>query len=156
MPDAIGRASRRWQHVRMTARLLSPYVAFALLKHVIPLPRLARWAWLRPVRTPDDGSRAVALQCAVRVRQWFGAERGDCLHGSLALYRVLSRAGANPTLVVGFRRDTAKLAGHAWIEIEGESVIEAPPRLSGFERACAFGPRGALLPMADETKLPST
>ncbi len=134
------------------ARLLGPYAAFALLKQVIPLPRLARWAWLRPVRTPDDGSQAVALQCAARVRQWFGAGRGDCLHGSLALYRVLSRAGSNPTLVVGFRRDTAKVAGHAWIEIDDECVIEAPPRLSGFVRACAFGPRGVLLPVAEETK----
>jgi hypothetical protein len=126
----------------MTLRLLGPYLAFAVLKHVIPLPRLVRWAWLRPVGSRDREAETRALGCAVHLRQRLGAERGDCLHGSLALYRVLSRAGSNPRLVVGFRRTPAALDGHAWVEIDDACVIESPPAARGFVAALAFGPDG--------------
>jgi hypothetical protein len=126
----------------MTLRLLGPYLAFAVLKHVIPLQRLARWAWLRPVGSRDREVESRALGCAVHLRQRLGAERGDCLQGSLALYRVLSRAGSDPRLVVGFRRAPSALDGHAWIEIDDACVIESPPAARGFITALAFGRDG--------------
>jgi hypothetical protein len=146
MPDSTKPLGRRWRNALMTARLLGPYLVFTVMKRVVPLSRLARWAWLRPVGPRDEAVETRALRCVVRVRRWLGAERGDCLQGSLALYRVLSRAGSNPRLVVGFRRESSALAGHAWIEIDDTCVIEAPPSLHGFVPALAFGPEGLLLP----------
>lgn len=145
MPDAMRPAGRRWANTVMTARLLGPYLMFAILKRVVPLPRLVRWAWLRPVGPRDRAMEAEALRCVVRLRNWLGAERGDCLQGSLALYRVLSRAGANPRLVVGFRRGSSAVSGHAWVEVDDACVIESPPTLHGFVAAFSFGSGGMRL-----------
>jgi hypothetical protein len=146
MADTMRPVGRRWVNTVMTARLLGPYLAFALLKRVVPLPRLARWAWLRPVGPRDRETEAVALRCAVRLRNKLGGERGDCLHGSLALYRVLSRAGANPRLVVGFRRESSAVSGHAWVEIDDACVLESASTMRGFVAAFSFGPEGLRLP----------
>jgi len=141
--------SRRWRNTLMIGRLLGPYLAFGALKRIVSLPRLVRWAWLRPAGDRDRATEATALQCVVRLRTWLGAERGDCLHGSLALYRVLSRAGSNPTLVVGFRRDASTLAGHAWVEVDDACVVEAPPSQRGFIPSISFGCEGTLLSTPD-------
>ncbi|MEO8481884.1 MAG: lasso peptide biosynthesis B2 protein [Acidobacteriota bacterium] len=151
MPDRIASRNRRWRNAIMTARLLPPYLIFAVLKRLVPLPRLVRWAWLRPVRIRDRAVEDTALRCTVRLRNWFGADRGDCLQGSLALYRVLSHTGSNPRLVVGFRRDSSAVGGHAWVEVDGACVIEAAPPLRGFVPAFSFGPEGALSLPADAT-----
>jgi hypothetical protein len=78
----------------------------------------------------------------VRLRRWLPADRGDCLHGSLALYRALSATGSSPTLVVGFRKDAPAIAGHAWVEVDGVAQLEAPPEAAGFVAAFAFGEEG--------------
>lgn len=137
--------ARTWPHAVMLVRLTLPYLAFALLKPVVPLPRLARWAWLRPVGPRDREAEADALRCVIRVRNWLGAGRGDCLHGSLALYRVLARAGSNPRLVVGFRQESSALSGHAWVELDDVCVVESSPVQRGFVPAFAFGPNGRLI-----------
>jgi hypothetical protein len=142
-PNAVG---RRWEHLKVTVVLAGPYLAFAVLKRMTPLPRLARWAWLRPVGPRNHAREMAALRCVVRLRNWLGADRGDCLQGSLALYRVLSRAGANPRLVVGFRRESSAVSGHAWVEIDGVCVLESSPSLRGFVPAFAFGQEGRLIP----------
>jgi hypothetical protein len=63
----------------------------------------------------------------------------------LLLYRVLSRAGADPTLVVGFQRVNDRILGHAWVRVDGRTLIEPEPDLVRFSPAFGFGARGALL-----------
>jgi Transglutaminase-like superfamily len=75
----------------------------------------------------------------------------DCLQRSLLLYRVLSRAGADPTLVVGFQRLDSRIMGHTWVLIDGHAVIESDADLIRFSPALRFGPRGALLPTPPES-----
>ena len=52
--------------------------------------------------------RSQLLGRAIKTSRLIGVPDRDCLQRSLLLYRVLSRAGANPRLVVGVRR-TARL-----------------------------------------------
>jgi Transglutaminase-like superfamily len=145
MPADPAVAVRRWRHAVMMARLFIPYAVFATLKHIVPLPRLARWAWLRPVASRDLDAEASAIRCAVRLRNWLGGDRGDCLHGSLALYSVLSRAGADPRLVVGVKRDAGAVSGHVWVVVNGATVAEAPPTSREFTPAFEFGQRGQIV-----------
>jgi hypothetical protein len=129
-------------HASLVLRLAALHTTFAVLKHVVPLPALARWAWLRPVGPRDLALEDRTLRCMVRLRRWLPADRGDCLHGSLALYRVLSAAGSAPRLVVGFRKDGPAVAGHAWVEVDEVAILEAPPEGAGFVAAVEFGENG--------------
>jgi hypothetical protein len=133
---------RRWTHASLLLRLAALQTTFGALKHVVPLPTLARWAWLRPVGPRDLAREDRTLRCMVRLRRWLPADRGDCLNGSLALYRVLSAAGSSPKLVVGFRKDGPAVAGHAWVEVDGAAVLEASPEGAGFVAAVEFGEWG--------------
>jgi hypothetical protein len=160
VPTLVHDAPRRRlvRDARVLARLLAPYLVFAALKRLVSLPRLARWAWRCPVPHRDRSTEEAVGRVVVRLRNRFGWDRGDCLQGSLAMYRVLSRAGANPTLVVGVRRSTSgepdragsprRVTGHAWIEVDGEAVGEQPPETRGFARMASFGRAGAAVPPA--------
>jgi hypothetical protein len=126
------------------ARLSVPYLAFGLLKRLVPLRHLARWAWRRPAGPRDRAKEAEQIRCAVRLRRLLGGERGDCVQGSLALYRALSRAGAAPVLVVGFRTAPGALRGHAWVVVDGAVVAEPAP--AAFTPTLAFGEAGRPMP----------
>jgi Uncharacterised nucleotidyltransferase/Transglutaminase-like superfamily len=52
-----------------------------------------------------------------------------CVPKSLALLRILSRAGFAASFVSGVRKSNGKLEGHAWIEVDGlplEADMQAP------------------------------
>jgi hypothetical protein len=70
----------------------------------------------------------------------------DCLQRSLLLYRVLSHVGADPTLVVGFKRTNGRIRGHAWVTVHGHTLVEPEAQLLEFSPALRFGLRGELLP----------
>ncbi len=126
-------------------RLLPIYVLLGLIKHLVPLHWLARWAWCRPA---GPRNREVELRLAtsvLRLSQLAGLPDHDCLQRSLLLYRVLSRAGAEPTLVVGFNRINDQVLGHAWVVVDGHAVIEAETDLLRFTPTFSFGSRGTLL-----------
>jgi hypothetical protein len=119
-------------------RLAPVYALFGLLKHFVALDTLARWAW-RDSAAPRDAARERRMTARiVRLAHLFGAERGDCLHRSLLLYRELSGAGANPLLTIGFRRDDAGLKGHAWVVVDGEPVAETRDSLAAFTAALTY------------------
>ncbi|MFI5178408.1 MAG: lasso peptide biosynthesis B2 protein [Vicinamibacterales bacterium] len=127
-------------------RLLPMYAAFGALRYVVPLPTLARWAW----RSPSGGrdlareQRIVARVAWVQARTARLRPRGDCLHRSLLLYRELSRSGADPILVVGFRQAHGRMEGHAWVLADGGPVAESPAAVEAFTPALAFGRKGVL------------
>jgi hypothetical protein len=133
---------RRYLHASTMVRLAGPYAALGVLKHAVPLPRLARWAWLRPAGPRNAVAEALMLRSLVRLRRLTLGDRGDCVQGSLVLYRALSRAGADPRLMVGFRRERGRLRGHAWVEVDGQAVAERAPIHERFTPAFAFGADG--------------
>lgn len=137
-------ARARSRDVLDVAGLVPSYVVFAVLKHLIPLPRLASWAWHDPRRDRSgEGARRI-VDAVVRLSRRVPLADTDCLQRSLVLYRELSRAGAEPILVLGFAKEAAGVRGHAWVEIGegGTSVI--PEDVSSFVRTMSFGPRGRL------------
>jgi hypothetical protein len=128
----------RLRHSLVVGRLLPPYMLLGVLKHFVPLRWLAWWAWCPP-SGPRDAKAELRLTASVlRVSQLAGLRDRDCLQRSLLLYRVLSRAGADPTLVVGFIRRNGRILGHAWVTVDGRAVIDSEPNLIQFTPALAF------------------
>jgi hypothetical protein len=126
-------------------RLATIYFAFGLLKHALPLTRLARWTWRTPRRARDRTAEHRLLARVVRLQRLLGAVDRDCLQRSLLLYRELSRGGADPVLVAGFRRTEGRLQGHAWVVADGAVVAEPEPEGAQFVPAFGFGRRGAMV-----------
>jgi hypothetical protein len=133
-------------------RLVLWHVTFGIVKHLRPLPWLAKWAWRSPIWYGDRGgpdasaARKILVGRVLRAAQLAGVRDRDCLQRSLVLYRELSRMGANPTLVVGFRRSGDALLGHVWVLSEGQIVAESARDLAAFTPVCQFGRDGRLSP----------
>ena len=129
------------------ARLLPLYFAAGVLKHVVPLPVLARWAWRKPVRSRDCREQLRLVACVVKISRTIGAADRDCLQRSLLLYRELSHLGAEPELCV----DLAPLAagagvrGHSWVAIEGKAVLDERAGLDPAGPLVRFGHGGRRL-----------
>jgi Transglutaminase-like superfamily len=141
----IKRASNRLKSGLIVGRLLPAYVLLGLVKHIVPLKWLARWAWCPPVGPRDREAERRLAASVSRLSQLAGLPDRDCLQRSLLLYRVLSRAGAEPTLVVGFDRINGRVLGHAWVIMDGHAVIERETDLLRFSPTFSFGSRGTLL-----------
>jgi hypothetical protein len=136
----------------LVARLLPAYLILGLLKHVVPLSWLARWAWSAPDGPRDREAESRLAARVFRLSQLIGLLDRDCLHRSLLLYRVLSRAGADPRLVIGFQRMNGRILGHAWVIVDGHAVIEPEVDLLRFSPALGFGFDGAPLSIMSEPK----
>ena len=138
--------SNRLRNGLLLGRLVPVYVLLGFLKHLVPLRWLVRWVWYPPVAARNrEVERRLAAGVA-RLSQLAGLPDRDCLQRSLLLYRVLSRAGADPTLVIGFQREDYRIIGHAWVVVDGRAVIEPDAGLVRFSATLHFGSRGALLP----------
>jgi hypothetical protein len=122
--------------------LLSGYLLLGFFKHLVPLGWLARWMWRSPACPRDLESERHLTASVLRLSRLPDC---NCLQLSLILYHVLSRAGANPTLVVGFRRMNGQMLGHAWVIVDDRAIIEAGAGIE-YLPVFAFGARGALLP----------
>jgi hypothetical protein len=118
-------------------------VSLPLLKHIFKLSTLAQFMSSSPAAALDEGQRRQRVEIIKR----FVARGGrllvsaNCLERSLLLYRLLSQADARPTLVLGARKDDASIAGHAWVELDGEPLFE--PDREAYIPIVAFGLRGS-------------
>jgi len=112
----------------------------------MPLRWVARWAWRRSNGPRDRAAERRLAASVSRLSHLAGLPDRDCLQRSLLLYRVLSRAGADPRLVVGFQRVNDRVLGHAWVLVDGHTLIEPEAELLKFIPTFTFGARGALLP----------
>ena len=133
-------------------RLLPAYVLLGVLKHLVPLRWLARWTWCAPTGPRDREAERHLAESVSRLSQLRGLPDRDCLQRSLLLYRVLSRAGADPTLVLGFQRRNDRILAHAWVIVDGHTVIEPEVDLRRFSPVLRFGLRGALLPARSDPR----
>ena len=85
----------------LIARFLPAYVAFTMLKHMVPLQRLVRLAWRFPAGRRDHEAERRLVASVLRLSQFVGLRDRDCLQRSLLVYRLLSRSGADPLGRVG-------------------------------------------------------
>jgi hypothetical protein len=123
-------------------RLAGVYLALAVLKRAIPLPVLARWAWREPRGRRNREAERHAIARSIWLRRRLADMDRDCLQRSLLLYRELSRAGADPTLMVGFSNEAGRVQGHAWVVADGAPIGEAAPDPSRCVPTLSFGRRG--------------
>jgi hypothetical protein len=128
----------------LVVRMLAWAAALPLLKRVLPLPRLVRLAASRP-RTDglESGKRE---QLAAFARWIYGqgvfTRDPNCLERSLVAYRFLTRAGAEPRLMVGLAKAREGIVGHAWVVVDGRPLNDSPVVLEGFVPVVEFGADG--------------
>ena len=127
-----------WLAIRMAGwRLVLP-----ALKWMLPLPRLVR---LMSARSPAgrERDRAREERIATLADAVGGPRRNprldNCLERSLVSYRYLSKAGAEPELVVGVSRDQP-VRGHVWVRLDNEVMHDS---VEEFEELTTFGRDGA-------------
>jgi hypothetical protein len=127
---------------RLTLRLFAWRIALPLLKRVVPVSPLARLMWMAPAVGGGAHTRLERIALLTQMVNTGGwvLVSPNCLERSLMLYRLLSEADANPTLVIGARPDGAALAAHAWIEMDGAALWEAD--VNRYSRIVAFGAGG--------------
>jgi hypothetical protein len=141
---SIARTICRIRAGLLIARFLPAYVAFATLKHMVPLQRLVRLAWRPPADRRDHEAERRLVASVLRLSEFVGLRDRDCLQRSLLVYRLLSRAGAEPLLVIGFRRKDGRLLGHTWVIVDDRAIFESEADLITFSPAISFGSQGAL------------
>jgi hypothetical protein len=124
----------------IAAKTISWMCVLPALKRTLPLERLVRLMWRFPRRTERDTERERrTIQIVARLSR---ASGGNCLERSLILYRYLSRASADPRLVVGMARPDAYL-GHVWVTVDGRPLLETPETLGSYTEVVSFGRGGA-------------
>ena len=108
-------------------------------KKFVPVASLAAWA-SRP-RRHRSVSPELVIGRVLRAGAIVGAPDRDCLQRSLLLYRELSRVGAPATLAIGMKRHHDRLAGHAWVLLDGQVVAESAEDVAGFVPVLTFDGR---------------
>jgi Transglutaminase-like superfamily len=141
----IPRASRQIRTVLDGFRIVPAYLLLGLLKHLVPLRWLAKWTWCEKAGPRDPVAERRLTANVLRLSKLLRIADRDCLQRSLLLYRLLSALGADPELVVGLREQDGKIIGHAWVLVDGKSLVEPESDLVRFSPVLRFGARGALL-----------
>jgi len=141
---ALPRADRR---ILQHAALLLPLAWLGL--HIAGLQRMQAWAQQSRTPTRDDFPlRAAAatgrlVNIAARHVPW----PATCLTRSLVLVRMLRRRGAAARLCIGVRLVHGALDAHAWVELEGIPMNDAP------DVASTYAPFGDV-PTSDQFRTP--
>ena len=101
----------------------------------LSLPRVQKLLVSRPGRSRQIGQAVAANRLAwlVRAAARFHPWKVGCLERSLVLQAILSGSGTRPEVRIGVRRDGGSLRAHAWVEIEGLPVGEAPDITTQFQ-----------------------
>jgi hypothetical protein len=125
-----------WLLTRMTAWAPS----LPVLKRALPLPRLVDLMESEPRRSKRDPAleRRIARMARLIYRGQPGTFSNNCLERSLVTYRYLSRAGADPELVVAVRRGDEGVDGHVWVTVGGVPVHEQPDELEPYVPVLRF------------------
>lgn len=136
-----------WSDVALGAKSCAWAVALPVLKHLVPVRRLAMTMRKAPDGSARDGAREQRIvtfaRWAARVTRWRSG--GNCLERGLIAYRYLCEAGAEPLLVVGVGRGEEGLVGHAWVLVDGRPVGESPSTLAAYTPVFTFASSGELV-----------
>jgi Transglutaminase-like superfamily len=153
--DSAGVVKVAGRRLRVLARLLSTpadavlvaetvgwMAVLPVLKRVLPLPTLVQMMWRPGTGRPRQHERE--LHTARVVLSLCRASGGNCLVRSLILYRFLSRANAEPTLVAGMAKP-GDFIGHVWVNVDERPLLESTESLQSYVEVLAFGVGGRLL-----------
>jgi len=102
----------------------------------------------QPTATQDELARAIDLLLSANVLMF----KPICWKRAAVLHRYLLRNGINTRIIFGVRNETGgKVAGHAWLEANGQPILEtAPPEYVvtySFPSNDRFDPQFATLPL---------
>jgi hypothetical protein len=77
---------------------------------------------------PASTQRETALRAvrAVRSAELHGPANPNCLERSMTLWWLLRREGIDGELHIGARREGARFAAHAWVELSGQVLNDDP------------------------------
>jgi hypothetical protein len=67
---------------------------------------------------------------------------GNCLDRSLAAYRLLSAAGAEPEVVIGVKRRETNVDGHVWVRVDGGAIPDGGANVQDFTEIAVYDRRG--------------
>jgi hypothetical protein len=131
----------------LLARMLGWSAVLPVAKFAIPLPRLVRLMHSRRRARSRDANReaTIAGLAAWVFKTRPRASRDNCLERALVTYRYLSRAGADPELVVGLTQPSEGALGHAWVTVGGRAVHDEPEALREYATLLVFGSDGATI-----------
>jgi Transglutaminase-like superfamily len=142
-----GRLRTLRKHIRspsdalLVLRLLAWRLALAPLKRAVPIATLVRLMATPGGRSTRDTRRIAELV------SWLYAPRrnrdlGNCLDRSLVLYRFLSQNEPGTRLVLGMRRGSSELEGHAWVIAGDRAFGYTPASGGGFVTLATFAADG--------------
>jgi len=134
---AAGRLHGCWKmDARLLVRAVGWRLALPVLRRVLPLRTLVRL--MQRTNVNPSAARVDAVRFLAAHGGRIAVSR-HCLERSLVLYRFLAEAGVTPTLVLGAAEGPSGLAGHAWIEINGEPIADSTT--TGYAPVLAFDGR---------------
>lgn len=127
---------------------LKPMDRRIVLRAAIWLPgmdlalRVRGFQWLiqhAPTARPAQGGvQPEAVERARRYSRWLAAvsrhhiARARCLQRSLVLHYWLRQEGLPSELRIGVQRAGDGILGHAWVELDGQVVTDAPSAIAHF------------------------
>jgi hypothetical protein len=132
----------------LLARMSGWALVLPVLKRTVPLATLARimWSRSRPGSSHPERRRRIATLAGL-IYSRYGLQ-SHCLERSLLLYRFLSKAAAEPRLVVGVVKTREGWQGHAWILVDGLPFGESSEALQKFCDVVVFSAGGLSQPLS--------
>ena len=120
---ALRRPARAWLMVRMASWV----VVLSLLVKLLSLSRALRIVSpevreQRPAEAIDTLKLSTAIDSVLAVD--FLMFKPSCWKRAAVLHRYLALAGVATTIQFGVTKDEGELKGHAWLELNGEPILE--------------------------------
>lgn len=119
--------SRKLLFLRVSCLLLAVHAALKML----PFPRVYQSLkrFQQPPARPNNPAADVCWAVNRAGRLWFGDQ--GCLVNALVGETLLIRRGAAARMHIGVRKeDSGQMLAHAWVEVDGQTVIGGVSRLS--------------------------
>jgi len=125
--------------IRLTIELAGWRLCLPVLKRTLSVAVLARLMWSDAAAPNRPAPRIAHVRRIMLIGGRVLVSR-NCLERSLVLYRLLSREGAKPSLVLGTTLENRTVIGHAWVEVNGVRIGDLEGRV--YDRVVIFGPHG--------------
>jgi hypothetical protein len=128
----------------LVCRMALRRVTLPVVLRIVPVRRVVRPRRARR-REVADPRRLHATERLAR-RLWRDSS-GTCLARSVALYLELRGLGAKPVLFLGIARPDESVLGHAWVEIDGDPLLEGgrDPR-ANYSELLSLDSAGSVVP----------